>query len=373
MPIEVRPVRGLVARRRFVDIPFRLFGHDPEWVPPLRLAVYDRISPRYPANDHQQTQLWLAYRRGRPVGRIGACVDTYFNELHDEKAAWVGFFEAFDDAEVARALFDAAWQWAADLGVSSCLGPASFTTNDECGLLVEGFEHPPLVMTPHNPPYYERLWTSSGWQPAMDLWGWWYTRQTVAVPERQRRIIERIKKRASAHVRTVNMRNFDAEVARLFDIYNAAWADNWGFVPPSKAEVDHLAKTLKRVIDPDLMLAVENSEGETVGVALCLPDVNEVLRGVRRGRLLPFGWLRLLRGLPKATRARIMILGVLPDQQNRALGVLLYEELTNRLMAKGMLGTEASWILSTNKAMNAPIEALGAERYKTWRIYRREL
>jgi GNAT superfamily N-acetyltransferase len=349
MPLEVRPVRGPVGRRRFVDFPFRLFANDPEWVPPLRLTVSDRISPRYPAQHHQQTQLWMAYRRGRPVGRVGACIDRLFNELHDESWGWVGFFESFDDQAVARALLETACSWAADRGAATCVGPASFT------------------------PYYERLWTSSGWQPAMDLWGWWYRRETVGLSDRQRAVLERIKQRADAQVRTVNMSNYDAEVARLFDLYNQTWVGNWGFVPMSKGEIDHLAKALKRVIDPELMLAVERSDGEALAVALCLPDLNEVLRGVRSGRLLPFGWLRLLRGLPKATRARIFILGVRPEQQNRALGVLLYQELTDRLKGKGMLGAEASWILATNKPMNSAIEGVGGVHYKTWRLYRREL
>jgi GNAT superfamily N-acetyltransferase len=373
MPIEVRPVRGPLARRRFVDLPFRLFGNDPEWVPPLRLAVYDRISSRYPTKDHQQTQLWMAYRRGRPVGRVGACVDRLFNEFQDESWAWVGFYESFDDPAVARALLDTACAWAKDQGESTCVGPASFTTNDECGLLVEGFEHPPLVLTPHNPPYYESLWTGSGWEPAMDLWGWWYTRQNVGMSERQRAVLERIKKRADVRVRSMDMANYDAEVARVFDLYNKTWAHNWGFVPVSKGEVDHLAGALKRVVDPELMLAVERSDGEILAMALCLPDVNQVLRGMRSGRLLPFGWARLLRGLPKVTQARIWALGVEPGQQNRALGVLLYEELTDRLLGKGLTGTEASWILATNKPMNSAIAGVGAERHKIWRLYRREL
>ncbi len=207
----------------------------------------------------------------------------------------------------------------------------------------------------------------------MDLWGWWYRRETAGLSDRQRAVLDRIKKRADAHVRSVNMNDYEADVARLFDLYNATWAGNWGFVPVRKPEVDHLAKTLKRVIEPDLMLAIERSDGEVLALALCLPDVNEVLRDVRNGRLLPLGWVRLLRGLPKATRARIFILGVRPEQQNRALGVLLYEELIDRLMAKGMQGAEASWILATNKPMNTAIEGIGAERYKTWRLYRREL
>src|SRR5438045_2725667 len=150
--VEVRPVRSLLGRRTFVDLPFRLFRHDPAWVPPLRFSVYDRISPRYPANDHQETALWMAYRNGKPVARIGVCVDRLFNQFQDLAWAWVGFFESFDDQEAASALFDRACRWAADRGMSECVGPASFTTNDECGLLVEGFEHPPMILTPQNPP-----------------------------------------------------------------------------------------------------------------------------------------------------------------------------------------------------------------------------
>ncbi len=374
MAIEIRPVRGRYARSRFVDLPFRIFGADPAWVPPLRLSVHDRLSPRHPATEHQDTALWLAYRHGRPVGRIGACVDHLFNQFQSLSWAWVGFYESPDDPEVADALFAAAWDWARAKGVTTCVGPASFTTNDECGLLVDGFEHPPMILTPHNPPYYEGLWSGAGWRAAIDLWGWRLDRGAVAISERQRKVLARLRARADVSVRSARMDDFDAEVGRFFEVYNEAWTRNWGFAPMTEAEVRHLAKNLKQIVDPELALVVERGNGEPIAVALALPDVNEVMRKVRGGRLLPTGALRLWRGLPKVTRGRILALGVRPEAEPHALGPLLFEALLDRWTRRERITTaEASWVLATNKAMNAPIEAFGGRRYKTWRMYEKDL
>jgi GNAT superfamily N-acetyltransferase len=315
----------------------------------------------------------MAYRHGKPVGRIGACVDSLFNEFQDESWAWVGFFECFDDAEVAQALFDTAWQWAARRGVAKAVGPASFTTNDECGLLVDGFEHPPMVLTPQNPPYYEQLWTAAGWSPTMDLWGWRVDEPTMRLSDRQRRILERLKSRARVTVRSMKMADFDAEVDRFIEVYNSAWARNWGFVPMPEAEVRHLAKGLKQIIDPDLALVIEDEDQRPVAVTLALPDVNVPMRRVRSGRLLPIGWWHLLRGTKRADRGRVWALGVRLEHQNRALGPLMYAELADRMRAKGYQTAEASWILSTNGPMNTAIESLGGTRYKTWRMYEKDL
>jgi GNAT superfamily N-acetyltransferase len=371
--VEVRPVGGRLDRRRFVDLPFRLFGGDPDWVPPLRLTVYDRISPKYPASAHQKTALWLAWQNGRPVGRIGACVDRLFNEFQDVSWAWVGFFEAVDDPRVASKLFETAWAWAAGHGVSTCVGPASFTTNDECGLLVKGFEHPPLILTPQTPSYYERLWAGGGWQPARDLYAWRFDSDHTELSDRHQRALDWLRHRSGLRARSMRMSDFEAEVGRFFKVYNAAWARNWGFAPMTEAEIQHVAKGLKRIIDPDLAIMVEKPSGEPVAVALALPDVNEILHGIRSGRLLPTGWWRLLRGAKRISRARVYALGVLPEHRGRAVGPLLYAEIVDRMRGKGIFRAEASWILDINHSMNSAVEAMGGKHYKTWRMYQHRL
>jgi ribosomal protein S18 acetylase RimI-like enzyme len=371
--VDVRPIQGRLGRRRFVDLPYRVLGGDPRWVPPLRLSVYDRISPKHPANATQRTQLWMAHLDGRPVGRIGACIDTTFDNLHGERWCWVGFFDCVDSEPVAATLFDAARAWARVEGATTCVGPASFTLNDECGLLVDNFEDPPLFLTTYNPPYYERLWTAAGWEQTMDLWGWRFERPTTELSERQTRVLHRLQERAGVTIRSARMSDFDAEIERLFEVYNAAWVQNWGFSPMSQDEVRHLAKQVKPIIDPNLVLIAETTAGEAVGVAIVLPDVNESLGKIRSGRLLPIGWYHLLRDRKHPHRARVFALGIKPDQQVRALGPLLYNAIIERLRAIPTMDmVEASWILATNDRMNGAIEAIGATHYRTWRMYRCE-
>jgi GNAT superfamily N-acetyltransferase len=369
--LEIRPVRSLHGRRLFVDVPFRIHGGDPGWIPPLRLTVYDRLSPRHPAMRHQEVALWLAYRHGRPVGRIGACVDAAFNEHQNVRWGWVGFFDSFDDPAGAGALFDTACSWAAARGADLCVGPASFTTNDELGLLVEGFDDPPALMTLQNPRYYERLWVDQGWEQAMDLWGWHFDHRTTALSDRQRRTLDRIQQRARVQVRGIRMDDFDAEVGRFFEVYNAAWQDNWGFAPMPEAEIRHVAGQLKPIINPHWAFGLETPEGQVVGVCLALPDVNRLMQGVRSGRLLPWGWYPLLTGRKKLKQARVWALGVRPDYQHLALGPLLYREIVDRLNSDGVLTAEASWTLAGNHRINDQLAAMGARRSKVWRLYQR--
>jgi ribosomal protein S18 acetylase RimI-like enzyme len=321
---------------------------------------------------HQKVALWTAHAGRRPLGRIGACVDSLFDSFHSVHWGWIGFFECIDNPEVAARLFDTACTWAAHNGTEVCVGPANFTTNDELGLQVDGFDDPPTLLTLQNPPYYERLWTDHGWRPVMDLWAWSFDKRSTCLSERQRRTLARIEQRAKVRVRGIRMDDFDAEVGRFFEVYNAAWSHNWGFAPMPEAEVRHLARQLKQVIRPEWAFGVETYEGEVVGVCLALPDMNQPMSKLRSGRLLPLGWYRLLAGRHRVDRARVWALGVRPDHQHLALGPLLYREVVDRLSADPLINSaEASWTLATNHRINDQLAAMGGRRTKTWRLYER--
>lgn len=369
---EVRPADSLFAKRAFVDLPFRLHGHDQGWVPPLRLAVYDRLSRRHPARAHQRWALWTAHRGREVVGRIAACRDFLFDERQAEPWAWVGFFDCVDDPEVAGSLFEVALDWSKRQGAHLALGPGNFTTNDEVGLLVEGFEYPAVVMTTENPPYYQRLWELAGWEQAMDLYGYQFLREQVGLSERQRRALERLKQRSRVQVRDLDKGDYEAEVSRFFQLYNQTWQDNWGFVPMPEAEIRHVARQLRPLLNPRYTFALER-DGEVVGVCLTVPDINRVMVGLRSGRLLPAGWAQLYFGLRHLKHVRVLAMGIRPDVQHTGLGPLVYGEIIDRLYQDGMCSAEASWTLATNFRINKQIEAMGARRYKLWRLYKKRL
>jgi hypothetical protein len=226
-------------------------------------------------------------------------------------------------------------------------------------------------MTLQNPRYYETLWVEHGWEQAMDLWAWHFDRRTAAISDRQRRTLDRIQQRARVRVRSICMDDFDAEVGRFFEVYNAAWQDNWGFAPMPKAEIRHLAGQLKQIINPNWAFGLETPEGQVVGVCLALPDVNPLMQPVRSGRLFPFGWYPLLTGRKKVRQARVWALGIRPDYQHLALGPLLFREIVDRLISDGVSTAEASWTLATNHRINNQMAAMGAQRSKVWRLYQR--
>jgi GNAT superfamily N-acetyltransferase len=362
----------LPAKRIFVDVPFRLHSHDRDWVPPLRLSVYDRLSRRHPAAAHQRWALWTAHRAGKVVGRIGACIDSTFNQRQGESWAWVGFFEAVDDGDVASSLFEVALDWSRRQGAEKAVGPANFTTNDELGLLVDGFSSPAVLLTLENPPYYEQLWTGAGWEQVMDLYGYQFKRDSTWLSERQRRTLQRLRDRAQVTVRELNKADYNAEVSRFFELYNAIWQYNWGFAPMPEAEIRHLAKQIKPMINPRYAFALER-KGEPVAVCLALPDVNQLMLKVRDGRLFPTGWVPLVFGIKRLKKVRVVLLGVRADVQSVGLGPLLYSEIVDRLYADGMETAEASWTLATNHRINGQLEDMGAVRYKTWRLYQQAL
>ena len=328
-----------------------------------------------PFFEHAEAEYFLAERGDRVVGRIAAIANRLHNETHDDRVGFFGFFEAEDDSAVADALFEAAAAWLRARGFDTMRGPASFSVNDECGLLVAGFDTPPALMMPHNPRYYAALIEGAGFTKAKDLLVYQGGDRTFRaydpVPERLERAVTIMRERMGITIRPLNMKNFPAEVERIKAIYNAAWEKNWGFVPMTDHEIDHLAHQFKPVVVADIVPFAEK-DGKVVGFGLALPDLNTVFRGNRSGRMFPVV-LKLLWALKRETirRARIPLLGILPEYRGKGLDAVLYHWIWTRAAQHGMYWGEAGWILEDNPAMNAGLLKMRFEVYKTYRLYDR--
>jgi GNAT superfamily N-acetyltransferase len=373
MGVEIKPVQSRAERRTFIRFPWKIYaGRYPAWVPPLLSEERKRIDPkRNPFFGHGAVQLFLAYRDGRAVGRIAAIENTLHNEFHEDKVGFFGMFESVDDREVAGALLDRAAEWVDGRGLDRLRGPANFSTNEDCGLLVENFDDPPMVMMPYNPPYYEGLLTGWGLEKVKDLLA---HKGTVAKFARDRlELLERRIRRSEPRVsvRGLRMDKFDQEVDLVRKLYNAAWERNWGFVPMTDAEVDHMAKQLKPVVDPDLALIGEH-DGEPLGFALALPDVNQAIRHLN-GRLFPFGVPKLLWHMRRINGIRIITLGLKPEYRKSGLATLLYFEVFKRGTGKGHTWGESSWVLEDNQPMLSGLEKMRFWRYKTYRLFEKAL
>jgi GNAT superfamily N-acetyltransferase len=371
--IEVSPVRDRRDRNAFIKFPWRIYQDDPAWVPPLileRKAFLDR--KRHPFYQHGDAELFLARRQGEVVGRIMASDDPNYNAFHQSNLACFGLFESIDDVDVTAALFDAAMKWAHGKGRDQILGPIDYSTNYVCGLLVDGFEHPPTLLTAHNPPYYAALIEGCGFAKEIDFYAWWFSDATAATA-RLRKLAARLQSRARFTIRHGDMRNLPEESVRLRRIYNEAWRDNWGFVPFTEAEFNHLTAEMQPLLRADFT-AVAEIDGDPIGFALGLPDINIALQKIN-GRLttfgIPIGLAKLLYYKRRLKTARLIAMGVRP--QFRRLGVA--EMLVLRVMDEGMIkcgfAGELSMTLENNVMINRFLEAIGATRYKTYRIYKR--
>ncbi len=338
-------------------------------------AALDRR--RNPFFEHGEAEYFIAERGGEVVGRIAAIANRLHNETHGDKVGFFGFFEAEDDQQVADRLFEAAAAWLRERGFDSMRGPTSFSVNDEAGLLVQGFDAPPTVMMPHNPPYYEKLVLGAGCAAAKDLFAYQGGDRTLTaydpVPERLTRAVEIMRQRMGITVRALDLGHFEREVDHIKAIYNAAWEKNWGFVPMTDREIEHLAHQFRPVVVPDIIPMAEK-DGKVVGFGLALPDLNVVFRGNRKGYLLPvlpklLWWLKR----EKIRKARIPLLGILPEYRGRGLDAVLYHWIWTRAAEHGMYWGEAGWILEDNPAMRAGLEKMRFTVYKTYRLYDRAL
>ncbi len=360
----------------FIALPYRLYGPGDQWAPPLRMEVKKQLDrARNPFFKHAQAEYFLAWRGSRPVGRISAHVDRNFNEFQGNRWGLWGWFECEDDAEAASALFDAAAAWLGEHGCDRLVGPMSFTTNDECGLLIEGYEIPPLILEPWQPPYYRRLIEGAGFVKAMDLLMW----QIELADESKVRegiweIARKVEEDPRFELRRFNKRTIDADVDAFLDIYNASWEKNWGFVPLEDEEVRHYAKDLKPVLDANWAMVVTDAadDGATAGAALTLPDYNQVLRRLG-GRLLPFGWAKALWYRRKIDRVRVFALGVKEPYRNTGIAAWLYAEHFRAARRTGVTGGSMGWILEVNKPMNNALQTMTGEVTRRYRIYERPL
>ncbi len=375
--MAIRPVRGAADLSRFITLPYQLHARDPYWVPPLRMDVHKLLDrAKNPFFEHAEAEYFLAERQGAVVGRIAAITNRLHNEFHHDRVGFFGFFESIYDHVVADALFDTARDWLRTRGHDVMRGPASFSTNDECGLLIEGYETPPTLMMPHNPPYYQRLLNAAGFAKAKDLlvYRGGYEGYYLPVPERLVRGTELLRKRLGLTLRPLNMGDFPAEVERIKDLYNRCWEKNWGFIPMTDREIDYLAEQFKPVVIPDLVPFVERN-GEIIGFGLALPDLNQVFRRHRSGRLTPAMLVDLLLSLKleRVRRARILLLGVLPEYRGKGLDAVLYHWIWTKAAEHGIYWGEAGWILEDNPAIRAGLEKMEFTVYKTYRLYDRAL
>ena len=353
-------------RDSFITCPWAFYKDDPYWIPPLIEERRTFLDPRRnPFFDHAKVALFLARRGKKVVGRISASVDSAHNSFHEEKTAFFGFFETIKDYDVARELLERATDWARSQGMDQLRGPCSFTTNHECGLLVEGFQAFPSLKMPYNTPDYAGFLEKFGFKKTKDLYAYRLTDQGIS--PRLGAVVERIRQRSGAEVRPIRMKAFDEEVQIIRNIYNQAWSRNWGFVPLSEAEFKFVASSMRPLVNPDLLLIVSIA-GEPVGFSLILPDINPALKRAN-GRLFPLGFLKLWWYGRRISQVRVITLGIIPKYQKLGLDALLYWESCCRGGEKGFREGEMSWVLEDNLMMNRAAELLGGQRTKTYRIY----
>lgn len=372
MNVNIVPVTTSKLKKKFIDFEWTVNENTPNWVSPLRMERFKVLdTKKNPFYSHSEIQLFLAYKNGKITGRIAAITNQNYNEFQQDNAGFFGFFDCFNDQEAANTLFQTAANWLKEKGKDVMYGPMNPSTNDEVGILINGFDTPPYMMMTHNAAYYPPLAEGFGLTKAKDLYAWYITADEAIknISDKMRRVSEKILKKYDITIRNLVIKNLKEEIKLIKDIYNNAWSRNWGFVPFTDDEINVLAKDLAQIADEDLLLLAEK-EGNPIAFSLTLPNINEVLKNIPSGRLFPTGIFKLLFGMRKIKYARVLVLGVKKEFQFLGLGSIFYIETIIRARQKGYLGGEMSWILEDNYTMNKPIEDVGAKRYKTYRVYK---
>jgi hypothetical protein len=366
--IKISTVQSAKDLMKFIKFQWKIYEGDKYWVPPLLMDRKKILSKeKNPFFKHAESEYFLAEKDGKLAGRIAAIKNDLHNKTHNDKIGFWGFFECIDDQEVANALFDAAKQWLKGKGLEAMQGPANPSSNDEWGMLLEGFDEEPRILMTYNPRYYLKLCDGYGFVKIKDLYAYKLENQKVIASEKVKRVAEIAQKRSGIKIEQLNMKNFKAEVEKVKYIYNKAWAPNWGFVPMTEEELDAMAKDLKSLVDPSLLI-FGKIDDNLVGFALVLPDYNYIFKQLN-GKLFPFGFIKLFTQKKNIKWCRIITLGIIPEYQKRGLDSVFYWEIVNRAHNVGIDLGEASWILENNDMMNRGAAAMNGILYKKYRLY----
>jgi len=369
MPITILEVKTKKQLSQFINFSYTHYKGIANYVPELYISHKWMLTSSNPFFQHSQIACFLAYSDDSIVGRIAAICNNIHLEIYKDNAGFFGFFESVDDREVANALFDTAIKWLKAKGLTKIIGPTNLTTNDSCGILVDGFDSPPVVLMPYNLPYYERLILGYGFLQLIDLLS--YQVDGSKIVTSYQAVVDRCKSRmqtSGTTIRCINFNNFDDELRQLRPVYNQCNQKNWGFVPLDDAEFKAMALQLKLTTPKELALVAEH-DGKIVGFMIVVPDLNQVLRKIKNGKLLPFGIVKLLWYKRKINKARILILGVADDFTNTGLDLLLYAQMNENIDKLGIIATEACYVLASNKKMNSIIEKMDGTIVKRYRLF----
>lgn len=369
--IHIEKVKTKKSLKKFIYFPWKVYKNDPNWVPPLIMELKEKLNKKKnPFFEHADIELFLAYRDNDVVGRIAAILDENHNKGHNEKIVFFGLYESFNDLETAAGLLDKVTEWGRERGMEVLIGPMNLSMNDECAFLLEGFDSPPVIMMPYNPPYYLELMEKCGLVKAKDLYAFFMTKDHKTA-ERVKAIVERARKEINVKLRTINMKNLAEEVKKIQLIYNNAWEKNWGFVPWTENEMSHMVKKLKQIADPKLVILAEDKD-KPVGFAFGLPNYNEVIKRMN-GRLTPLGIIKFFVYRKKIKGMRGVVFGVLKEYRLTGLSYLLYSELEKNAKEEGYEWGETSWQLEDNEAINKFTESIGGKIYKKYRIFEKRI
>ena len=370
--ITVQPVLTEKQRKQFIQFPKTMVGQDPNWVAPLDMDMKKFLNVgKHPFHSYGTITPFLAYRNNVVVGRIAAVTNKLYAEHHDAETGFWGFFECINDQAVANILFDTVISTIQSKGYSKIHGPASPSCNYDFGMLTEGYETSPKIMMTHNPPYYNDLVKNYGFSVAKNLFAYKLSQETVLSNPKLARVAEIAQKRTGTTIRKINMKKLKEEVVIIKELYDKGWEKNWGHVPMTSEEIDEMAKSLGPLANKEVIIFIEK-DGKPIGFALCLPDYYHILKDLK-GRLFPFGFLKLLTRKKEINWVRILLLGIIPEYRGRGLDAALYLEIIRNGKAEGFDFGEASWILEDNDMMNRGLETLSGEIYKRYAIYEKSI